>query len=215
MDIQEKNEYEYEDYCEYEDFYECTVSEGDSRASNTDCTNDNSHEYAYVYNKIRDVNSYYHILLKRIILYLINFESKDIIAYNKLRFFTELLLNEDNTDIFICISNKFDKDFYIHDNLDNNFRTPELDLYLKNRTELYNNKNFNLQFYIDPNLQWLYDNIIALNRWNNNTDELYEDIKFINPPYLKSIINNLRTSYNYYLKKIEKENNKRVIITYK
>jgi len=129
--------------------------------------------------------------------------------------FTELLLNEDNTDIFICISNKFDKDFYIHDNLDNNFRTPELDLYLKNRTELYNNKNFNLQFYIDPNLQWLYDNIIALNRWNNNTDELYEDIKFSIPPYLKSIINNLRTSYNYYLKKIEKENNKRVIITYK
>jgi len=201
MDIQEKNEYEYEDYCEYEDFYEYI--------------NDNSHEYAYVYNKIRDVNSYYHILLKRIILYLINFESKDIIVYNKLRFFTELLLNEDNTDIFICISNKFDKDFYIHDNLDNNFRTPELDLYLKNRTELYNNKNFNLQFYIDPNLQWLYDNIIALNRWNNNTDELYEDIKFSIPPYLKSIINNLRTSYNYYLKKIEKENNKRVIITYK
>lgn len=200
MDIQEENKYEFEDKYNYEDFFKYT--------------NDNSQEYAYVYNKIKEGNSDYHILLKRIILYLINFESKDIIEYNKLRFFAELLLNEDNNNIFICISNKFDKNFYIHDNLDNNFRTPDLELYLKNRTELYNNKNFNLQFYIDSDLQWLYDNIIALNRWNNNTDELYEDIKFTTPPYLKSIINNLKTSYKYYLKKIRKEN-KRVIITYK
>lgn len=198
MDIQEKNEYEYE--YEYEDICEYT--------------NDNSQEYAYVYNKIIEGNSDDHILLKRIILYLINFESKDIIVYNRLRFFTELLLNEDNINIFICISNKFDKNFYIHDHLDINFQTPDLELYLKNRTELYNNKNFNLQFYIDSDLEWLYDNIIALNRWNNNTDELYEDIKFSTPPYLKSIINNLKTSYKYYLKKIRKEK-KRVIITYK
>ena len=198
MDIQEENkyeyEYEYEDICEY--------------------TNDNSQEYVYVYNKIIEGNSDDHILLKRIILYLINFESKDIIAHNRLRFFTELLLNEDNINIFICISNKFDKNFYIHDHLDNNFQTPDLELYLKNRTELYNNKNFNLQFYIDSDLEWLYENIIALNRWNNNTEELYEDIKFSTPPYLKSIIKNLKTSYKYYLKKIRKEN-KRVIITYK
>ena len=200
MDTQEENKYEYEDKYNYEDFFKYT--------------NDNSQEYAYVYNKIKEGNSDYHILLKRIILYLINFESKDIIAYNKLRFFTELLLNEDNIDIFICISNKFDKNFYIHDHLDKNFQTPDLELYLKNRIELYNNKNFNLQFYIDSDLEWLYDNIIALNRWNNNTDELYEDIKFSTPPYLKSIINNLKTSYKYYLKKIRKEN-KRVIITYK
>lgn len=200
MDIQEKNEYEYEYKYKYEDFCEYT--------------NYNSQEYAYVYNKIIEGNSDDHILLKRIILYLINFESKDIIVYNKLRFFTELLLNEDNINIFICISNKFDKNFYIHDHLDKNFQTPDLELYLKNRTELYNNKNFNLEFYIDSDLEWLYDNIIALNRWNNNTDELYEDIKFSTPPYLKSIINNLKTSYKYYLKKIRKEN-KRVIITYK
>ena len=202
MDIQEENKYEYE--YEYEYSYEDIC----------EYTNDNSQEYAYVYNKIIEGNSDDHILLKRIILYLINFESKDIIAYNKLRFFTELLLNEDNINIFICISNKFDKNFYIHDHLDKNFQTPDLELYLKNRTELYNNKNFNLQFYIDSDLEWLYDNIIALNRWNNNTDELYEDIKFSTPPYLKSIINNLKTSYKYYLKKIRKEN-KRVIITYK
>lgn len=200
MDIQEENKYEYEYEYSYEDICEYT--------------NDNSQEYVYVYNKIIEGNSDDHILLKRIILYLINFESKDIIAYNKLRFFTELLLNEDNIDIFICISNKFDKNFYIHDHLDKNFQTPDLELYLKNRIELYNNKNFNLQFYIDSDLEWLYDNIIALNRWNNNTDELYEDIKFSTPPYLKSIINNLKTSYKYYLKKIRKEN-KRVIITYK
>ena len=202
MDIQEENKYEYE--YEYEYSYEDIC----------EYTNDNSQEYVYVYNKIIEGNSDDHILLKRIILYLINFESKDIIAYNKLRFFTELLLNEDNIDIFICISNKFDKNFYIHDHLDKNFQTPDLELYLKNRIELYNNKNFNLQFYIDSDLEWLYDNIIALNRWNNNTDELYEDIKFSTPPYLKSIINNLKTSYKYYLKKIRKEN-KRVIITYK
>jgi hypothetical protein len=171
---------------------------------------ENINKYEYVYNKIKDGNTDDQILLKRIILYLINFESKNIIA--KLRFFTELLLNEENINIFICISSNFDPNFYVHDYSDKNFRTPDLEMYLTNRMELYNNKNFNLQFYIDPDLEWLYDNIIALNRWNNNTDELYEDIKFTTPPYLKSIINNLKTSYNYYLKKIKKE---KVRITYK
>jgi hypothetical protein len=213
--ILQDNIYEYDNHKEYEYVMDICTIISKEKYYNT-ILQDNSQEYEYVYDKIKNGNSDYQILLKRIILYLINFESKTIIA--KLRFFTELLLNENNINIFICISDKFDKNFYIHDYLDTNFRTPELDLYLKNRTELYNNKNFNLQFHIDPDLQWLYDNIIALNRWNNNTDELREDIKFINPPYLKSIINNLKTSYNYYLKKIEKENNKvnkRVIITYK
>lgn len=203
MDIQEEydnlqeNKYEYE--YEYDNSY------------------DNTKEYKNIYDSIRGVTDD-QILLKRIILYLINFESKDIISYNKLRFFTELLLNEENINIFICISSKFDPNFYLHDKLDINFRTPELDFYLKNRTELYKNKNFNLQFYIDSNLEWLYDNIIALNRWNNNTDELCEDIKFKKPPYFESIIKNFKTSYKHYLKKIKKENNKinkRVIITYK
>jgi hypothetical protein len=199
MDIQEEylfsydnlQENEYEEFCEY--------------------TNNNLQEYTYVYDKIKEEKNDNQILLKRIILYLINFESKNIIA--KLRFFTELLLNEEDINIFICISSNFDPNFYVHDYLDTNFRTPDLELYLTNRMELYNNKNFNLKFYIDPDLEWLYNNIIALNRWNNNTDELYEDIKFSTPPYLKSIIKNLKTSYNYYLKKIEKENNK-VLITF-
>lgn len=205
MDIQEEydnlreNKYEYEYKYEYDNSY------------------DNTKEYKNIYDSIRGVTDD-QILLKRIILYLINFESKDIISYNKLRFFTELLLNEENINIFICISSKFDPNFYLYDKLDKNFRTPELDLYLKNRTELYKNKNFNLQFYIDSDLEWLYDNIIALNRWNNNTDELREDIKFKKPPYFESIIKNFKTSYKHYLKKIKKENNKvnkRVIITYK
>jgi hypothetical protein len=208
------NIYEYDNHKEYEYVMDICTIISKEKYYNTilqDNSQENIYEYEYVYDKIKDGNSDNQILLKRIILYLINFESKTIIA--KLRFFTELLLNEENINIFICISSNFDPNFYVHDYLDENFRTPDLQLYLTNRMELYNNKNFNLQFHIDPNLQWLYDNIIALNRWNNNTDELFEDIKFSTPPHLKSIINNLRTSYNYYLKKIEKEN-KRVVITF-
>jgi len=176
-----------------------------------DFTNDNSEEYLHVFNNIKG-NSNNKKSLRRTLLYLIIFLSMTILKKNRLRFFTELLLNETNIRIFKCISNNFDPNFCVHDYLDKNFRTPDLNMFLKYRTELNNN----IKSYINPDLQWLYDNIEALNRCNNN-DEFDQDIEFTSPPYLKSIINNLKTLYNYFLKKIEKNNKikKKVVITYK
>ena len=214
MDIQDNtlaNEYKYDDLRENKYEYEY---EYEDFCNNT---NDNSEEYIDIYNNIRG-NSDNEIKAKETLLYLINLLSKKVLKYNRFRFVAELLLYETNIQIFKCISNKFDPNFYVHDYLDKNFRTPDLDFYLNNRTKIYNNEQFDKQVHIDFDLKWLYDNIEKLRRWKNNVDELDQDIKFSSPPYLKSIINNLKILCNYYLKRIEKENNKikkRVVITFK
>lgn len=154
------------------------------------------------------------ILINRIKLYLITILSNDIIKRNKLRYITELLLNEENIKIFKCFSKNFDKNFSCLKNCSKNCEQsscipPDLEWFLINRTKLYKNKKFDTRVTIDPDLEWLYYNIKALYRWNNNTGELKEDIEFKEPPYLKYIVNNLINSYNHYT---ETALEKRVII---
>ena len=155
-------------------------------------------------------------LLNRIELYLITFFSDNILKGNKLRYITELLLNETDINIFICFSKNFDQNFYL-DYQQANLRvddqyyciTPDLEWFLINRTKLYNNKNINIE--IPQGLEWLNDNIKALYCWENNTDELRDDIEFKEPLYLECILNNLINSYYFYLKEIEKKSSKKVV----
>jgi hypothetical protein len=163
-------------------------------------------------------NIYFDIqkLLNRIELYLITFFSDNILKGNKLRYITELLLNETDINIFICFSKNFDQNFYL-DYQQANLRvddqyyciTPDLEWFLINRTKLYNNKNINIE--IPQGLEWLNDNIKALYCWENNTDELRDDIEFKEPLYLECILNNLINSYYFYLKEIEKKSSKKVV----
>lgn len=157
-------------------------------------------------------------LFKRINLYLFTFFSDDIIKSNKLRYIIELLLNETDINILICFSKNFDQKF-CSDNLQANSIDidpyycipPNLEWFFINRIKLYSDENINIK--IPQDLEWLYHNIKALYRWNNNnkTGELRDDIEFVEPLYLKCILNNLINSYYYYLKKIEKKSSNKVV----
>jgi len=154
------------------------------------------------------------ILFERIYLYLITFYSDNIIKRNKLPYITELLLNETNINILICFSKNFDQKF-CSDNpqaIDPYYCIPpNLEWFFINRIKLYSDENINIK--IPQDLEWLYHNIKALYRWNNNnkTGELRDDIEFVEPLYLKCILNNLKNSYYYYLKEIEKKSSNKVV----
>jgi len=146
------------------------------------------------------------ILFERIYLYLITFYSDKIIKRNKLPYITELLLNETNINILICFSKNFDQKF-CSDNpqaIDPYYCiTTDLEWFFINRIKLYSNKNINIK--IPQGLEWLNHNIKALYRYKNNTDELRDDIEFVEPLYLECILKNLKKLYYYFFKEIEKK----------
>ena len=119
--------------------------------------------------------------LQRINLYLVTFESKNIIEYNKIRYITELLLDENDIDILKC--------FRSH-----NFKDTFLDWYAENCKKLYNSKKFSEKWRVPPDFEWLRNNILILRKWNNcyNNFELQNEYTFIEPYHIIDIINNLK-----------------------
>jgi hypothetical protein len=119
--------------------------------------------------------------LKKINLYLETFESQNIIEYNKIRYITELLLNEDDIDILKC--------FRSH-----NFKDTFLDWYAINCKKLYHSKKFSEKWHIPPDFEWLRSNILILRKWNNcyNDFELRNEYIFIEPYHINNIIYNLK-----------------------
>lgn len=92
--------------------------------------------------------------LNKINLYLETFESKNIIEYNKLRYITELLLDENDINILKC--------FRSH-----NFEDTFLDWYSKNCKKLYYSKKFNEKWRVPSDFEWLRSNILILRKWDN------------------------------------------------
>jgi hypothetical protein len=119
--------------------------------------------------------------LKKINLYLETFESEKIIEYNKIRYITELLLDENDIDILKC--------FRSH-----NFKDTFLDWYIVNCKKLYHSKNFNEKWCVPSDFIWLRSNILILRKWNNcyNNFELQHEYTFIEPYHVFDIINNLK-----------------------
>ncbi len=119
--------------------------------------------------------------LNKINLYLETFESDNIIEYNKIRYITELLLNEDDIDILKC--------FRSH-----NFKDTFLDWYVVNCKKLYDSKKFSEKWCVPPDFEWLRSNILILRKWNNsyNDFELQHENTFIEPYHINDIIYNLK-----------------------
>jgi hypothetical protein len=119
--------------------------------------------------------------LKKINLYLETFESENIIEYNKIRYITELLLDENDIDILKCFRSHYFKDTF-------------LDWYLINCKKLYNSKNFNEKWCVPSDFEWLRSNILILRKWNNcyNNFELQHEYTFIKPYHIFDIIDNLK-----------------------
>jgi hypothetical protein len=132
--------------------------------------------------------------LKKINLYLETFESENIIEYNKIRYITELLLDEDDIDILKC--------FRSH-----NFKDTFLDWYVVNSKKLYHTKKFSEKWLVPPDFEWLRSNILILRKWNNcyNNFELRNEYTFIKPYHIFDIIDNLKnlkTIIEYILAKV-------------
>lgn len=119
--------------------------------------------------------------LKRINLYLETFESENIIKYNKIRYITELLLDENDIDLLKC--------FRSH-----NFKDTFLDWYVVNCKKIYNSKRFNEKQCIPSDFEWLLNNILILRKYNNcnYNFELKHEYTFIEPYYINNIIDNLK-----------------------
>jgi len=119
--------------------------------------------------------------LEKIILYLVTFESENIIEYNKIRYITELLLDENDIDILKCFRSP-------------NFKDTFLDWYSKNCKKIYNSKKFSEKWRVPPDFEWLRNNILILRKWNNcyNNFELQNEYTFIKPYHIIDIINNLK-----------------------
>jgi hypothetical protein len=119
--------------------------------------------------------------LNKINLYLETFESENIIEYNKIRYITELLLDEDDIDILKC--------FRSH-----NFKDTFLDWYVVNCKKLYHTKKFSEKWCVPSDFEWLRSNILILRKWNNsyNDFELQHEYRFIEPYHINDIIYNLK-----------------------
>jgi hypothetical protein len=119
--------------------------------------------------------------LKKINLYLETFESEKIIENNKIRYITELLLDENDINILKC--------FRSH-----NFKDTFLDWYVVNYKKIYHSKKFSEKCRVPPDFIWLRTNILTLRKWNNcyNNFELQHEYTFIEPYHVFDIINNLK-----------------------
>jgi hypothetical protein len=119
--------------------------------------------------------------IEKINLYLETFESEKIIEYNKLRYITELLLDENDIDILKCFRSYNCKDTF-------------LDWYSVNCKKLYHSNKFNEKWCFPPDFEWLRNNILILRKWNNsyNNFELRNEYIFIEPYHINDIIYNLK-----------------------